>query len=71
MSTETSYDPDCLLIPISNNTELLKNKPIKEETTQIPLINLIKEVKHTKQSISKSIKKSVWERYKYIEISIR
>jgi hypothetical protein len=72
MSTETNYDPDCLLIPITKNTELLKNEPyIIEGTNQIPLINLIKEVKHTKQAISKSLKKSVWDRYKYIEITVR
>ena len=72
MSTETSYDPDCLLIPISKNTELLKNQPIKieEGTPQIPLINLIKEVKHNKQTMPKSLKKSVWNRYKYIEITV-
>jgi hypothetical protein len=45
MSTETNYDPDCLLIPITENTEILKNKAIKVENDEKKyLITTIEEV---------------------------
>ena len=45
MSTETNYDPDCLLVPITENTKILKNQAIKIENDEKNyLIKMIEEV---------------------------